>query len=58
MEHKNFAFGFSPNGKSGHIIALPVSVKYCISYRNQSFDLQSESNDWFLYGMQHWAEMA
>ena len=28
-----------------------------ISYRNQSFDLHCKSNGWFLYEMQHWAEM-
>ena len=28
-----------------------------ISYRNQLLDLQSKSNYWFLYEMQHWAEM-
>ena len=29
------------------------SVQCCISYINQSFDLQSKSVDWFLYEMQH-----
>ena len=33
-----------------------ISPKCCISYRNQ-FDLQCKSNDWFLFKMQHWAEM-
>ena len=28
-----------------------------IPYRNQSFDLRCKPNDWFLYGMQSWAEM-
>ena len=32
---------------------LLLSVQYCISYRNQSFDLHSKSMDWFLYEMQH-----
>lgn len=27
------------------------------SYRNQSFDLLCKSNEWFLYEMQHWAEI-
>ena len=27
------------------------------SHRNQSNDLQCKSSDWFLYEMQHWAEM-
>ena len=34
-----------------------ISLQYCISYRNQSFDLQSKSNDWFLYEMKHCAAM-
>ena len=34
-----------------------LSVLCCISYRNQSFDLQWKSNDWFLYKMQHWSAM-
>ena len=29
----------------------------CVSYRNQSFDFHSKSNDWFLYEMQRWTEM-
>ena len=28
-----------------------------MSYRNQSFDLQSKANDWFLYEIQNWAEI-
>ena len=28
-----------------------------VSYRNHSFDFFSKSNDWFLYEMQHWAEI-
>ena len=42
-----------------------ISAQCCISYRNQSFDLLrkviqllSKSNDWFLYEMQHLAEMS
>ena len=34
-----------------------LSGHNCISYRNQSFDIQRKSDDWFLYGIQHWAEM-
>ena len=34
-----------------------ISLQYCISYRNQSFDLQSKSNDWFPYEIQNWAEV-
>ena len=33
-----------------------ISPKCCVSHRNQ-FDLQCKSNDWFLFKMQHWAEM-
>ena len=40
--HKNHSAYFSP---------------FSISYRNQSFDLTAESNDWFPYEMQHLAEM-
>ena len=28
-----------------------------MSYRNQSFVLLCKVNDWFVYEMQHWAEM-
>ena len=38
-------------------VSEPISAQCCISYRNQSFDLQCKSNDWFLYRTQHWAEM-
>ena len=31
--------------------------KFSISYRNQSFNLQNKSHDWFLYEMQHWAKL-
>ena len=31
----------------------PISAHCCISYRNQSFDLQSKPNNWFLYEMQN-----
>ena len=34
-----------------------ISVQCFISYRTQLFDLLYKSNDWFLYKMQHWAEM-
>ena len=30
-----------------------IEVQSWISCRNQSFDLQCKSNDWFLYEMQH-----
>ena len=36
---------------------LRIPVQYCISYRNQSFDLHCKSNDWFLYEMQHWPKI-
>ena len=36
---------------------LAIIAQCCISYKNQSFDLHYNSNDWFLYEMQHWAEM-
>ena len=29
----------------------------CILYRNESYDLQFKSDDWFLNRMQDWAEM-
>ena len=35
-----------------------ISAQCCISYRSQSFNYQGKSNDWFLYGMQHWDEMS
>ena len=50
-------------------VFLPISAQCCISYRNQSFDLQCisyrnqssdlhcKSNDCFLHEMQHWAEL-
>ena len=38
-------------------LAYPILAQRCISYGNQSFDLNCKSNDWFLYEMQHWAEM-
>ena len=31
---------------------LPISAQCCFSYRNQLFDLQCKSNDWFLYETQ------
>ena len=34
-----------------------ISAKRCISYKNQSFDLQYKLNDWFLYERQYWAEV-
>ena len=37
--------------------AWPISAQCCILYRNQSFDFHCKSNDWFLYGMPHLAEM-
>ena len=38
------------------IDAITVAFS-CISYRNQLFDFLCKSNDWFLYQMQHWAEI-
>ena len=39
-----------------HVISYgasnPILAQCCIPYRNQSFDLNCKSNDWFLYGMQ------
>ena len=32
-------------------------LTFYISYGNQSFDLLCESNSWFQYEMQHWAEI-
>ena len=40
-----------------HCFAACPFKSCCISFRNQSFDLDSKSLDWFLYEMQHWAEM-
>ena len=31
----------------------PISAQCFVSYRKQSFVLQSKANDWFLYGTQH-----
>ena len=36
---------------------LTLFTQCYFSYRNQSFDLLCKSNDWFQFGMQHWAEM-
>ena len=33
------------------------TAEYCISSRNQSFDLHCKSNDWLLDEIQNWAEM-
>ena len=38
------------------IDAITVAFS-CISYRNQLFGFLCKSNDWFLYQMQHWAEI-
>ena len=35
----------------------PILAQCYITYRNQSFDLVSKSNDWFLCEMYHWVEM-
>ena len=35
----------------------PISAQYCISCRNQSFDLLRKTNDKFLYKTQRWAEI-
>ena len=35
----------------------PISAQCCLSFKNQSFNLQGNSNDWFPYEMQHWVEM-
>ena len=32
-------------------------IVHCVSYRNQSFVLQSKTNDWFLNERQSWTEM-
>ena len=37
--------------------ANPFQANVVFSYRNQSLVVQSNPNDWFLYEMQHWAEM-
>ena len=34
-----------------------ISAQSCNSYRYQTFDLYSKSNDLLLYEMYHWAEM-
>ena len=33
------------------------SFQCYVSYRNQSLDLQSKANEWFIYEMQDWAVM-
>ena len=35
-----------------------MSAQRFVSNRNQSFDLHSQSNDWFLYETQRWVEMS
>ena len=37
----------------------PISAQCCVSYINQSFgfDLQSKTDDWFLYETEHWTEV-
>ena len=35
----------------------PNSAQRCVWYRKQPFVLQIKSSDWFLYEMQHWAEV-
>ena len=35
----------------------PILAQCFISHRNQSFDLQRKSNEWFLYEIQHWVDM-
>ena len=35
----------------------PILSQFCIWYRNQSFDLNWKSKDWFLCEMQHCAEI-
>ena len=39
------------------VTSKSISTKCSILYKNQSYDLRCKSNDWFLYKMQHWAEM-
>ena len=39
------------------IFLKPFSAQFSIPYRNQLFDLHRKLNDWFLYEIQHWAEM-
>ena len=40
-----------------NVVFKLIAAQYCISSRNQSFDLLCKSNEWFLYEMQHWAEI-
>ena len=42
---------------SMNVVFKLIAAQYCISSRNQSFDLLCKSNEWFLYEMQHWAEI-
>ena len=39
------------------LVNSPISAQRCILCRNQIFDLYYKSSDWFLYEMQHWAEV-
>ena len=34
-----------------------ILAQYCIPYRTWTFGRQCKSNDWFIYGVQHLAEM-
>ena len=45
------------NSYTSHPVNQFISIRCCIAYRTQSFDLQRKSNDWFLYEMQRWVEM-
>ena len=38
---------------AGYRNDLFISDQCSISYRNQSYVLQSKTNDWFIYEMQH-----
>ena len=40
-----------------YYIGHPISAQCCISYRNQSFDLFSKTNEWFPFEMQYYCLM-
>ena len=47
----------SPIFKYVLVCLKPIFAQCCITYRNQSPDLKSKTNDWFLHERPHWAEM-
>ena len=55
LKHNSQNIGINSTLKR-HTSGLTHFSQCCISYRNQLFNLQCKSDDWFLYEMQHWSE--